>query len=149
MLIPRGIQGEILPASGISKPYCLKIAPGHERDPWKTNIIMSTLPRNQLPGSLNQEGVQVLCEVESNLRDSAVERKLKNRHWWNYREKYLRVQFDVNVIIGAADLQFQLQSRDKRVLSVGHSAIRVDWEAPETPTSNGKSEIAAFYEGLR
>ena len=110
---------------------------------------MSTLPRNQLPRSLDQDGVQILCEVESNLRDKAVATKLKNRHWWNRGEKYIRVQFDINVIIGAADLKFQLQSKDRQILSVGDNAIRVDWDAPDHPDSGEKDRIATFYEGLR
>ena len=56
--------------------------------------------------------------------------KLKNRHWYQRGEKYLRAKFDIKVILGAADLKFQLQSKTKDVLSKDHDEIQVKWELP-------------------
>lgn len=107
---------------------------------------MSTLPRDELPATLGQKGAQVLCGVESSLKDKAVATKLKNRHWWERGEKYIRVQFDINVLIGAADLKFQLQSKDKKILSADHNAIRVDWTAHASLTSRENIDMEAYYE---
>ena len=138
-----------MPSNGVSKPYWLKVKPGHESRTWKTNIIMSTNPREQLPTSLDQDGVQLLCSVESLLKDSGVDMKLKNRHWYNRGEKYVRVRFDVRMVLGSADLQFQLVSRGQQLLSRNHDVIRVKWDpAKEAPVDDPDS-IAAMYKQFR
>jgi hypothetical protein len=54
-------------------------------------------------------GVRVLCEVKSDL--STVDEKkfkMKNRHWWQFKQQYMRVDYMVKVVVGPADLSFQL-----------------------------------------
>ena len=131
LLISGFAQGEIVPSDGISKPYWLKIKPGEETIPWKTHIVTSSAPRDQLPISTTDDGVMVVCAVESNLRNKLVDMKRKNRHWYNIGHPYVRVRFCVRMILGAADLKFQLQSNDRKVLSHDHDAIQVIWEGPE------------------
>ncbi|TKA80567.1 hypothetical protein B0A49_00619 [Cryomyces minteri] len=55
------------------------------------------------------EDVQVLCEIESDL-SSADESKFKkkNRHFWNRGAPYSRVNYQVKVLIGPADITFEL-----------------------------------------
>ena len=71
--------------------------------------------------------------------------KLKNRHWYQRGEKYLRAKFNVKVILGAADLKFQLQTKDKVVLNNDHDMIEVKWEEPKQNPGNDVSELAAMY----
>ena len=137
-------QGENVPSDGFSKPYWLKVKPGQEDHSWKTNIIMSTEPRERLPTSLNQDGAKILCGVESVLKDKGVDMKLKNRHWYSKGEKYLRVRFDIRVILGAADLKFQLQSKNKVVLNNDYDAIQVRWDPPQR-SPQGDGEDTAMY----
>ena len=125
------LEGENIPTTGITKPYLLKIKPGNEQNPWKTNIIVSAEPRERLPTSLDQDRAKVLCSVESILKDKGVDMKLKNRHWYNKGERYLRARFEVKIILGAADLKFQLQSRDRKVLNKEHDAIQIRWHPPQ------------------
>lgn len=106
---------------------------------------MSTNPKDQLPSSLDQDGAKPLCGVESGLRDKDVDMKLKNRHWYNSGEKYLRLRFDVKVILGAADLKFQLQSKDRKVLSNDHDPIQVKWDPPAENTTEDKDGMATMY----
>lgn len=103
------------------------------------------MPRGQLPHSLTQDGAKRLCDVESTLNDKGLEMKLKNRHWYNRGEKYLRVRFDVKVILGAADLKFALQTKDKKVLSNDHDPIEVKWEAAKQSDAEREDRPAAMY----
>jgi len=86
-----------------------------------------------------------LCDVESILQDKGVEMKLKNRHWFQRGEKYLRAKFNIKVILGAADLKFQLQTKDRTVLSNDHDAIDVKWEAPKHSSADKGDGLAAMY----
>ena len=138
-----------MPSNGISKTYWLKVKPGHEDRTWKTHTVMSTVSREQLPTSLDQDGVQLLCSVECLLKDRGVDMKLKNRHWYNRGERYIRVRFNVKVVLGSADLKFRLESRGKQLLSKDHEAIHVKWDpAREAPTDDPDS-IAAMYKEFR
>ena len=124
------MQGENVPIDGFSKPYWLRVKPGDEYKPWKTNIIMSTEPLERLPTCLGQDGAKIICGIESVLKDKGVDMKMKNRHFFNRGERFLRARFDVKVILGAADIKFQLQSKNGVVLNSDHDAIKVRWEPP-------------------
>ena len=138
------LEGENVPASGITKPYLLKIKPGNEQIPWKTNIIISAEPREQLPTSIDRDRARVLCSVESTLKDNGVNMKLKNRHWYSKGEKYFRARFEVKIIMGAADLKFQLQSRDQKVLSNEHDAIQIEWEPPQRSSRADEDDMGLY-----
>ena len=121
-------QGQnISVAEGIKHRYRLKLDLGDERVPWKTQIVMSSLPANQLPKSMKREGAKPVCIVESVLGNTDM--KLKNRHWYNFAPQYQRADFDVKVIVGAADLKFQLWGKDGR-MSKDHEEIEVQWNSP-------------------
>src|SRR5436190_4922852 len=107
----------------------VKLNPGDGRKSWNAQIVMSTLPAHQLPRSMTRGGAKLVCAVESVLGD--VELKLKNRHWYNTGEMYLRAKFDVKVILGAADLKFQLWSKGGRIISKDHDTISVKWDPPQ------------------
>ena len=100
--------------------------------PWKTDIITSVLPCEELPSTLSQDKdeARVICRIESLLNGALIDIKLKNRHWYNFGEKYYRCRFVVRVILGAADLRFQLESKNKKVLSGNHEAISITWVTP-------------------
>lgn len=105
---------------------------------------MSTEPRERLPTSLDQDGARVLCGVESVLKDKGVDMKLKNRHWYNKGERYLRVRFDIRVIIGAADLKFQIQSKNNVVLNNDYDAIQVRWDPPQRSPKEDGDDMAMY-----
>lgn len=86
-----------MPTDGVSKLFSLKMKPGDEGKPWKTSIVVSNAPGEQLPTNLEQDGAQILCNVESVLKDQGVDMKVKNRHWYNFGEKYVRASFHVKV----------------------------------------------------
>ena len=97
---------------------------------------MSTLPVAELPRSLKKEGAKSVCAVESVL--SHRDMKKKNRHWYNRGPEYYRAEFDMRVIIGAADLKFEMLGKDG-VVSKPHSEVQVQWA---TATKDPKSQQA-------
>ena len=52
---------------------------------------------------------RILCEIQSDLA-SADERKFveKNKSFWSIGKHYLKVEYQVRVIIGPADIRFEL-----------------------------------------
>ncbi|KAL5046570.1 hypothetical protein BDW71DRAFT_181912 [Aspergillus fruticulosus] len=144
------IQGDAIPHTGISKDFQLKMKPGEEHQPWKVHIVMSTAPRYRLPKSMASgtatgvgpgDGVQHVCSLDITTDD--VDRKLKNRRWFNMRPRYWRAVFDVRVVVGAADLTFQLWSREQRIRCAGHEPIKVQW-MPASPSFGGGSEVGSW-----
>ncbi|CBF75984.1 hypothetical protein AN3519.2 [Aspergillus nidulans FGSC A4] len=119
------IQGHTVPHTGISKDFQLKIKPGEEHLPWKVHVVMSTNPPDLLPQSMKGKGAQHVCSLDISTDD--VDRKMKNRRWYNMRPRYWRALFEVRVVVGAADLTFQLWSKDQRIRSSQHEPIRVQW----------------------
>lgn len=99
--------------------------PGRENSPWKVCIVMSALPPDQLPLNLTHRSVQKVCDL--NISTESVDKKLKNRHWYNTKPTFWRTTFDVRVVVGPADISFQLWSRDKRIVSTKHETIAVKW----------------------
>ena len=50
-----------------------------------------------------------LCNVQFDFSAVAPEEfKLKNRHFWNKREKYYKADYLIKVVIGPADINFEL-----------------------------------------
>ena len=121
-------QGDDVPSNGISKRFSLNIKPGEEYQPWKTSIVISYEPREQLPTSMYQDGVWILCALESVLKDEVMDMKLKNRHWYNTGETFLHVRFFLRVILGPADIKFQIQSEDEIVRDHDFGVIQISWD---------------------
>lgn len=138
-------KGENVSTSGVLKPYVMKIKPGKENQLWQTHVVMSNVPREQLPRSLDQDGAKRLCDVESILKDKGLDMKVKNRHWYNRGDKYLRAKFNIKVILGAADLKFQLQTKDRKILSNDHENIDVKWEAAKKGTARDGDGLISMY----
>lgn len=118
-------QGAPIPCTGINKPFQLKTNLGREAEPWRVSIVMSHLPLDRLPHNMCQNGVQRVCDLDISTEN--VSRKLKNRHWYNMGPSFWRTTFDVKVVVGPADLSFQLWSKDKRIRSSSHEPIAVKW----------------------
>ena len=124
----RIFKGDMVSTDGIVKPYTLKIRPRDYQAKWQTHVVMCELPREQLPTNFSQSEVIRLCDVSSSLTGKDVDIKEKNRHWYNRGERYMRVDFNLRVILGAADVRFRMESKSRDVLSEDHDSIQVIWE---------------------
>ncbi|MCJ1279191.1 hypothetical protein MMC21_007015 [Puttea exsequens] len=139
-------QGQTVSINGVTKPFTIKRKMGTEFEPWQTQIVMSTVPRERLPTNIKQDGSRRLCEVSTNLKTQEVEMKEKNRHWYSRRERYLRFRFDVKAVVGAADLKFVLLTKDKKVINDDYNAIEVVWQPAMEPASvNANGTVPLYY----
>lgn len=86
---------------------------------------MSTRGEEDLPRSMaEREFVRELCIVTVSL--DKVERVSRNRHWWNFGERYELARFTVKLIPGYADLRFQFFSGG-RLVNREDDRITVNW----------------------
>ena len=53
-----------------------------------------------------------------------------------------RFRFDIRVILGAADLKFQIRSRDDVVLNTDYDAIQVRWDPPKQTPKEDEDDMA-------
>ena len=140
-LMPGTSKGDTISTDGILKPYSLKVRPGHYDAIWKTHVVMCSLPREQLPTNMGNGEVSRLCDITSSLKGKNVDMKVKNRHWYSRGERYMRVNFDVRVILGPADVKFRMESKGRDILSEGHDAIQVIWEPPFEKSSRSSGPV--------
>ncbi|KAK5119541.1 hypothetical protein LTR85_007369 [Meristemomyces frigidus] len=137
-------QGQVVRAdTGISERYRYKIEMGREGEPWKTHIVMSTLPAAQLPSSLRREGVREVCSVETVLHTTDLRRK--NHRWYHLRKEYNVADFEVRMLVGTG-LRFEIWSPDG-IRSREHGEIEVQWEPADDqmPSSHGAPPASEIY----
>ncbi|KAF2237112.1 hypothetical protein EV356DRAFT_496637 [Viridothelium virens] len=73
-----------------------------------TEVVVSYDEKDVLP-NFSGPGVQKLCDIESDLSSaSEKEFKEKNRRIWQFGQRYFQVKYQIKVIIGPADLRFEL-----------------------------------------
>jgi hypothetical protein len=75
---------------------------------------------------------RILCEINSDL-SAADEKKFqeKNRHFWSLQKHYLRIEYSVRVLIGPADIRFELWFDDQKLSR--DESIRVEWIPAQVP----------------
>ncbi|KAK6441672.1 hypothetical protein LTR95_002088 [Oleoguttula sp. CCFEE 5521] len=113
---------------GKPHPYRRKIPLGQEHTPWRTQIVMSTLPKDRLPKSLPanrpSENGKELCEIEAVLDPKTLRRK--NHKWYHLRREYKLAEFSVILHISTG-LRFEIVSKDGTSVK-SHEEISVAWE---------------------
>lgn len=65
---------------------------------------MSHYPPALLPKSMSHKGVERVCTLH--ISTEGVDKKLKNRHWYNRKPVFWKGTFSVKVVVGPADLAF-------------------------------------------
>lgn len=101
---------------------------------WQNKVVMSHLPPHQLPRSLSRQGARSICTVLASIK---TEDMMKHNHrWYNRGQPYRRLELKVRVLIGAADLRFQIHTTDGKRLSKEHKAIEVRWDPPKEGKPN-------------
>jgi hypothetical protein len=75
--------------------------------------------------------------------------QLANRPRYNFSPQYHRADFDVKIIVGAADLKFQLWGR-KGQMSKDHDDIEVMWNPASTEVKSNThmaDDMSGMYKG--
>ncbi|KAH1712501.1 hypothetical protein KXX25_009033 [Aspergillus fumigatus] len=98
------VQGSPVPPTGFSKEFQLKLEPGREVETFQVHIVMSHYPPALLPKSMSHKGVERVCTLH--ISTEGVDKKLKNRHWYNRKPVFWKGTFSVKVVVGPADLAF-------------------------------------------
>lgn len=127
--------------------YQRKIGLDSEDEIWQAEIVMSSSPR--LPSSMKGDDVITVCTVEATfpkriLRQVRGGQKIEGyqliKPWWKKDSGYILVEFELCVIVGSADVRFQLKTRDGRTFSDDHVDIEIAWEqGPRPAIGHGKS----------
>jgi hypothetical protein len=73
--------------------------------------------------------------------------KLKNRHWWNTRAKYHRIEYVIKVALGPADIRFALWHNGVKLSK--DNPIKVEWySADPPPTVSPQNKFNAWQEPI-
>lgn len=91
---------------------------------------MSSLPVEQLPTVATDAGCKHVVTVDYKLTTNDM--KLKNRQLWKLKKKYWRAEFYFVVMLGPADLKFQIVGKNG-VLSSGHDSLTVEFVDSSEP----------------
>jgi len=86
-----------------------------------------------LPSGADQfVDTRILCEINSDL-STADEKKFqeRNKRFWSLQKHYLRIEYTVRVLIGPADIRFELWFDDQKLSR--DESIRVEWIPASTP----------------
>ncbi|KAH4044589.1 hypothetical protein HBI25_174490 [Parastagonospora nodorum] len=115
----------------ITHTFVKKISPGDPRNAFPTSVIESSLAATALPDQMNQH-TRILCEIRSDL-SAADEKKFveKNKNFWSMKKHYLRIEYSVRVLIGPADIRFELWFDDQKLSR--DQSIRVEWTPTQAP----------------
>ncbi|KAI9771495.1 MAG: hypothetical protein M1840_002115 [Geoglossum simile] len=130
----------------IEHTFTRKIDPSRPRVTWTSRLIESdVLDEQYLPYNLSQSNAKVCCTLESDLTHLPLANfKKKNHHFYSRGNPYFRASYSVRVIIGPADLRFELwmggtkYSKDR--------PIAVEWEPV---VANGGATRTERRDGVR
>ncbi|KAL9606461.1 MAG: hypothetical protein Q9179_000377 [Wetmoreana sp. 5 TL-2023] len=135
----------------ISHKFHRKISPGDPRRVFPTSIVESHVEERFLPHHMGSGDAHILCDIESDL-SGADETKFKerNKSFWRLGKHYFRVDYDIKVLIGPADIRFELWFNGQKLSK--DQPIKVEWAStppielpasiptpPTAPTENGVS----------
>jgi hypothetical protein len=119
------VKGDKITDDGVNKRFKAKLSPAQYRKPWEAHFVVSTRPADALPKSMAEKDyVRSLCIVSVSLNQ--VHTIVRNKHWWNFGERYELADFVVKLIPGHADLQFRLFSGG-RLVNGEDDHVKVDW----------------------
>ncbi|KAH7396128.1 hypothetical protein BKA66DRAFT_484908 [Pyrenochaeta sp. MPI-SDFR-AT-0127] len=115
----------------IQHNFVKKVDPGDPRRAFPTTVIECNLEAGMLPDQMNQH-TRILCEISSDL-SAADEKKFieKNKHFWSLQKHYLRIEYSVRVLIGPADIRFELWFNDQKLSR--DESIKVEWIPAQPP----------------
>ncbi|KAF2025512.1 hypothetical protein EK21DRAFT_76264 [Setomelanomma holmii] len=125
----------------IEHRFVKKVGPGDPRRSFPTSVIESHLEASALPDQMN-EHTRILCEISSDL-SAADEKKFieKNKNFWSMKKHYFKIEYSVRVLIGPADIRFELWFDDQKLSR--DQSIKVDWTPVPAPKMVVGSDVQA------
>ncbi|KAI4236452.1 MAG: hypothetical protein L6R40_006163 [Gallowayella cf. fulva] len=114
----------------ITHSFHRKMTPGDPRRAFPTSIVESYAGEPFLPYHMDAGDAHVLCEIESDLSGADESKfKEKNRRFWSLGKHYFKIDYEVKVLIGAADVRFEL--------CIAHHSTPLDFHVPLLTTCAG------------
>jgi hypothetical protein len=122
--------------------FVKKVSPGDPRRAFPTSVVQSNLEAWQLPEQMTQD-TRLLCSISSNLSPISEQRFTeKNKRFWSLGKHYFKVEYQVRVLVGPADIRFELWFNNQKLSK--DTSIRVDW-VPAPPAFQGPVVDVAVY----
>ncbi|KAH7123083.1 hypothetical protein EDB81DRAFT_913210 [Dactylonectria macrodidyma] len=123
-------KGDVInPDIPLKKEFKIRLSEGDATRSWSAEIVTSQNEANFLPRSMKQAGAMKLCDVRSNLtgvHQTQMVLKHKRGHCFSRGTNYYICDFEVRVIVGPADLNFELWFAGQK-FSGNHEPIAVQW----------------------
>ncbi|KAI4276552.1 MAG: hypothetical protein L6R38_005639 [Xanthoria sp. 2 TBL-2021] len=119
----------------ITHSFHRKMTPGDPRRAFPTSIVESYADELFLPHHMDAGGkfspyAHVLCEIESDLSGADESKfKEKNKRFWSIGKHYFRIDYEIKVLVGPADVRFELWFNGQKLSK--DQPIKVDWQAPQ------------------
>lgn len=121
---------------------------------WQAEIVMSSSPHARLPTSMRGDNVRMVCTLEA-IFPQRILRKVRSgqnidgyqlitNHWWKKDPQYILAEFDLCVIVGSADVKFQLKTKDGKKLSDDHVNVEIAWEQGSRPAIGHEKEANMY-----
>ncbi|KAI4122382.1 MAG: hypothetical protein LQ338_005855, partial [Usnochroma carphineum] len=110
----------------ITHSFHRKMSPGDPRRAFPTSVVESHADEQLLPYYMGSGDAHILCEIESDL-STADETKFKekNKRFWRLGKHYFQVDYEVKVLIGPADVRFELWFDGQKLSK--DQPIKVEW----------------------
>lgn len=115
----------------------MKVPEGTESKSFQAQFVMSENPANDLPQSLRYERVERLCTVTANFGREDFQPATKNLSTTPFKrirgglfskgKAHYIADFNLKVVIGSADLRFEVVSKDGRKFCQNPASVKVDW----------------------
>lgn len=132
------------------------VDPGKGAIVLKDTIASSKSPPTRLPSSIHEGDATKVCEIESTLNVDALEnmdtvkRKQKRFLGIKFGKEFLKIEHQILVYVGAANLTFEIHFEGK---AIGSRVVPVKWvyssvEAEEGSVISTNGEGDDWYQGL-
>jgi hypothetical protein len=123
--------------SPVQKRFQRKIDGGEENVGWEAEIVMSSEPADRLPSSKRQGEVDTVALIHGRYESSDLE--WRSRGLFN-PVRYADTDLIVRVVLGHADLKFEVYGKDgrQRLDDGSHGSVSVQWHAPEPSSRRGR-----------
>jgi hypothetical protein len=141
----------VVPEEGLTRRYQLKVPRGNETESFYAHIVMSELPARQLPHSMLRGPCTKLCVVTGRFGSADFSReqfKYVKKTFSKHKEHHI-AEFDLKVIVGTTELEFELVSMDGRRYSQNTAKVQVTWADVPAPSPGPNTQSRIYPAAVR
>jgi molecular chaperone DnaK (HSP70) len=148
-------EGVSIPSKGLKKEYDIMLHADEENVQQVFQIVSCDNPRKNLPRNINHKAIKPVCELKIDLSKLAIEKRrrkfsigkaVKGKGREDLSSETREAKFDLWLLVGAADLRFEVKPRGEEdsLVSLEHDQIDIAWANPQDKEnrSSGQGEAA-------